>query len=181
MKFKVFASCFLLFLSVLVAKGQHSNIVIGPEIDLPTGNSVNVSSLGLGGYFKGEVGLSRIFSLTGTAGVVSFLGKKIIGPRTETLSYLPVKAGLKYYTSDQNFYIEGQLGARFQPSGSAKAAFVWSPGIGSFIKSKKNSNQLDIGLRYEGWRGSSLIIPQGTTYTTFAFFSLRAGYAFNLK
>ena len=157
----------LLFV-VLVANAQRSNIIIGPEINLPSGNSTNQSPIGYGGYLKVEVGLSQKFSITANGAVVSFLGKKFIGPRQPTISYAPVKVGLKYYT-ESNFYFEGQLGVSFPFNENSKARFAWSPGAGTFIKSK-NNNQLDIGLRYEGW----------TDKTTFGFFSLRAGYAFNL-
>ena len=169
----------LLLFVVLVASAQHSNIIIGPEINLPSGNSTNQSPIGYGGYFKGEVGLSQKFSITASAGIASFLGKKFLNNRAETLSYLPLKVGLKYYT-DEDFYFEGQSGASFQMNSNPKTAFAGSLGVGTFIKNRKNSNQLDIGLRYEGWRSSRLIIPNGTINTTFSFFSLRAGYAFNL-
>ncbi len=161
----------LLLLVVISAKAQRYNIVIGPELSLPTGNSTNQSPLGFGGYLKGEVGLSPKFSITGSGGVVSFLGKKFVGPRAETLSYIPVKAGFKYYT-EKNFYFEGQVGASLAMDGNTKNRFAWSPGAGTFIRSGRSNNQLDVGFRYEGWSRS------GTT--TFSFFSLRAGYAFNL-
>ena len=168
---KIFA---LLLLVVLSAKAQHYNIVIGPELSLPTGNSTNQSPIGFGGYIKAEVGLSQKFSITGNGGVVSFLGKKFYGPRAETLSYLPIKAGLKFYT-DKNFYFEGQLGASIPLNGTGPTRFAWSPGAGTFIRSRNSNNQFDFGLRYEGWNGKSVI-----NSTTFGFFTLRAGYTFNL-
>lgn len=161
----------LLLLVVLSAKAQRNNIIIGPELNLPSGNSTNQSPLGYGGYLKAEVGLTQKFSITGSGAVVSFLGKKFIGPRTASVSTLPVKAGFKYYT-EKNFYFEGQLGAAFPLEGNGTARFAWSPGAGTFIKSRNSNNQLDVGFRYEGW--------SRTGTTTFAFFSLRAGYAFNL-
>lgn len=157
---------------VLSASAQRSNIVIGPELNVPSGNSSNRSAIGVGGYLKAEVGLSEKFSITGSGGLASFLGKKFGRERAATLSYFPVKAGLKYYT-ESNFYFEGQLGAAFPNSSNEKRAFAWSPGAGTFIKSRNSNNQLDIGLRYEGWSGAN-------SNTTFSFFSLRAGYAFNL-
>ncbi|MES2650092.1 MAG: hypothetical protein V4663_00055 [Bacteroidota bacterium] len=162
----------LLLLAVLSVNAQRSNIVIGPEINLPSGNSTNRSAIGFGGYLKGEVGLSEKFSITGSGGLASFLGKKFMGQRAATLSFLPVKAGLKFYT-ESSFYFEGQLGASLPLNGTAKTAFAWSPGAGTFIKSRNSNNQLDIGFRYEGWTTSD-------SNTSFGFFSLRAGYAFNL-
>lgn len=164
----------LLVLMVFSVKAQRSNIVIGPEINLPTGNATNQSPIGYGGYLKAEIGLSQKFSITANGGLSSFVGKKIIGPRQPTLSYAPAKVGLKYYT-EANFYFEGQIGASFPVNGNAKTRFAWSPGAGTFIKSKNSNNQLDFGFRYEGWTGVSNI-----STTTFSFFSLRAGYAFNL-
>lgn len=164
----------LVLLVVLSAKAQRSNIVIGPELNLPSGNSTNASPIGFGGYIKGEIGLTEKFSITGTGAVSSFLGKKFYGSRAQTLSFVPVKAGLKFYT-DKDFYFEGQVGAAFPINGGGRTRFAWSPGAGTFIKNKKNNNQLDIGLRYEGWTGKTNI-----STTTFSFFSLRAGYAFNL-
>lgn len=161
----------LLLLIVLGANAQRYHIVIGPDLSLPTGNSTNQSPIGFGGYLKGEVGLNQKFSITGSGGVVSFLGKKFIGPRTASSSSIPVKVGFKYYT-ERSFYFEGQLGAVFPLNGIAENRFAWSPGAGTFIRSRKSKNELDIGFRYEGWTRT------GTT--TFTFFSLRAGYAFNL-
>lgn len=154
------------------AHAQRYNIVIGPEISLPSGNSVNKSAIGFGGYLKGEVGLSEKFSITASGGVVNFLGKRFFDQRQPSLSYFPVKAGLKYYT-ESSFYFEGQLGASMPINGNAKTAFAWSPGAGTFIRSRNSANQLDIGFRYEGWTSTN-------SNTTFGFFSLRAGYAFNL-
>ncbi|MEJ5996137.1 hypothetical protein WG904_17040 [Pedobacter sp. Du54] len=165
-----------LLLVVLGAKAQHYNLVIGPELSLPTGNSTTQSPIGYGGYVKGEIGLSPKFSITGSGGVVSFLGKKFLGPRAETLSYLPVKAGLKYYT-DKNFYFEGQLGASIPVNETGATRFAWSPGAGTFIRSRNSNNQFDFGLRYEGWTGKSTFTSKTTT---FGFFTFRAGYAFNL-
>ena len=159
----------LLLLFVFTAKAQRYNMVIGPEISIPSGNSSNRSAIGYGGYLKGEIGLNEKFSLTGSGAVVSFLGKRFFGQRQPTLSYAPVKAGLKYYT-ESNFYFEGQVGASFPLNAGRKATFAWSPGAGTFIKSRNTGNQLDFGLRYEGWTHDS----------TFSFFSLRVGYSFNL-
>jgi hypothetical protein len=173
---KIFSVLILLVSSV---KAQRSNIVIGPELNLPTGNATNQSPIGYGGYLKGEVGLSEKFSLTASGGITSFMGKKILGPRQPTMSYVPLKAGLKYYT-EGNFYFEGQLGASFMVNGNTSRAFVWSPGVGSFIRSRNSNNQFDIGFRYEGWTSSRTLNTAEKNYTTFSFFSLRAGYAFNL-
>lgn len=169
----------LLLLVEFHVNAQQPSIGLGAEINFPSGNSSNVSAIGFGGYVKAELGLSNKFALTANGGLSSFLGRNLFGAKTPTLSYLPVKAGFKYYSSE-NFYVEGQLGAAIGLSNNTKTAFAWSPGIGTYIKTRGTANKIDIGLRYEGWVSSTLIIPTGTKYTTFDFIGLRVGYAFGL-
>lgn len=179
MKFKVLMTCGLLFLSFFFAKAQYSNLVIGPELNFPAGNSSNISGVGAGAYLKAELAVASRFAITANGSMLGFIGKKHFGPRTSNLYYLPVKAGLKYYTSE-DFYIEGQLGASFPMNGLTKTTFIWSPGIGALIKRRDSKNLLDFGLRYEGWINSNLFAKTVPQNTTFSFFSLRAGYAFSL-
>lgn len=178
MKYRMVVVCSLLLCTAFFAKAQRHNLVIGPELNFPAGNSSNVSGFGAGAYLKGEIGLSPQFSITATGSALGFLGKKYFGPRTPTLYYLPLKAGLKYYTSE-DFYLEGQLGASFPLNGLTKTTFIWSPGIGALVKRRNSQNSLDFGLRYEGWVNTNLFVKGGKQNTTFGFFSLRAGYAFN--
>jgi len=175
-KISFLIACFLLV--SLGARAQHYRIGLGAELDFPSGNSVNMSSFGFGTGLKGEVGLSDKLSLTANAGFLHFLGKKFYGPRMQGTNNVPVKLGLMYY-ADDNFYAEAQAGTHFSSQSNAKNGFAWSLGIGSFLKSSQR-NKIDIGLRYEEWRSSALLIPQGTTWSSFNFFSLRAAYAFTL-
>ncbi|RZK43016.1 MAG: hypothetical protein EOO90_05005 [Pedobacter sp.] len=170
---------FVSLVSIFSVKAQRYNLVLGPEVAFPAGQSANQSPIGFGASLKAEVGISEKFSFTGSGAVMSFLGKRFFRQRQPTNSYVPIKAGLKYYT-DENFYIEGQIGASLPMNHSGRTAFAWSPGIGSFVKNKRNSSQLDVGLRYEGWVSSSLLTTTGRRYANFGFFSLRAAYAFNL-
>lgn len=176
MRFLIVALFSLFFFS---AKAQQSSISIGTEFNFPSGSSSNVSAIGFGGYLKGELGVSQKFALTANVTGVSFLGRELFGSKTPTLSYFPVKAGVKYYSSE-NFYLEGQVGVALPVDNYSKRAFAWSPGIGTYIKTRGTANKFDIGLRYEGWTSSRIMIPSGTQYTTFSFISARVGYAFGL-
>lgn len=169
---KLFILLFLL--GVCTAKAQRYQLVFGPELNIPSGNSTNVSPIGYGGSLKAEIGLTDKYSITASAAAISFLGKKIFGPRQASLNYLPLKLGLKYYT-ESSFYLEGQLGAALPLSGSKGTRFVWSPGAGTVIKNKNGLSKFDLGLRYEGWNDFNT-----SNSATFAFFSLRAGYIINL-
>lgn len=165
-----------LFLSgIFFVRAQHHQIVVGPELNFPSGNASNISGVGAGVSLRGELGLSSQFSLSASGSVLGFLGKRYLGPRTPTLYYVPIKAGLKYYTSN-DFYLEGQLGASFPLNGNTKPVFIWSPGVGTTFKIRNHRNLIDIGLRYEGWLNVNLLTKNITKSTTFGFFGLRAGY-----
>jgi hypothetical protein len=87
-------------------------------------------------------------------------------------TYVPLKAGLKYYTSS-NFYLEGEAGASINTNSNysgSKTAFLYAPGIGVSLPTS-GSSAFDIGLRYESRLESGGSINQ---------FALRLAYKFNL-
>ncbi len=160
----------LLFISLITIKlnAQQISIGFGPEVSLPSGNSSNVSALGLGGFIKAEVGISEKFALTAQGSLTSFLGRRIFGSKSPTITYIPVKGGFKYYTSPE-FYFEGQMGVVTPINGKTGTSFTWSPGLGTFINKRGSDHKLDLGLRYESWTSSK-----------FNFISVRVGYLFGL-
>ena len=163
----------------LTTKAQHYNIAVGPEFNIPSGNSSNVSTIGLAAAVKAEIGLSPMFGLTVNASYANFFGQEYFGIRTPRETSVPLKAGFKYYTST-NFYVEGQIGTNVPLSGNADLGFVWSPGIGSYINLRNTDNKLDVGLRYEGWSNSRNITSTSTKFSTFAFIGLRVAYVFSV-
>ncbi|RZJ70963.1 MAG: hypothetical protein EOO47_23210, partial [Flavobacterium sp.] len=162
---------FLLFISLSV-KAQRNSIGVGPSIHLPSGSSSNISGIGFGGFVKAEIGLSPKFSLTVQGDLAHFVGKRVrvIGTSIQSITSVPVKAGLKYYTGE-DFYLEGQLGAAFPIEGTKKTAFAWSPGIGTFVRNKNNSNYLDFGIRYEAWTSASVSATSGRSLSSFNYFA----------
>ena len=160
------------------AKAQFYTIGIGPEVNFPSGNSSNISGIGGGAAIKAEVGLSQKFGVTINGGVSQFVGKRYFNIRIPSETSVPLKGGFKYYGSE-NFYVEGQLGANIPISGNASKGFVWSPGVGTYLKMRNSDNLLDIGLRYEGW-SSRRTIANNATFSTFNFVGLRMAYVFNL-
>lgn len=160
----------LVFLFTVVTLGVKAQTMLGfgPEVSLPSGNSSNVSAIGLGGFVKAELGVSEKIALTAQGSLTSFLGKRFFGAKTPTITYVPVKAGLKYYTSPE-FYFEGQIGAAMPINGKTGTSFVLSPGLGAFINKKGADHKIDLGLRYESWTASK-----------FNFITVRVGYFFGL-
>lgn len=177
MKNKILLAFVLVFFTYQ-AFAQQSIISLGPEINIPSGNSSNISSIGLGGFVKAEIGLSQKFGLTATGSLASFFGKKFLGVRSQTLTYLPVRVGLKYYRSE-NFYFEGMAGLAFPIGGSSKTAFTWSPGLGTLIKTG-GSGKFDIGLRFEAQTSTVQYIQTSTKYSSYSYIGLRFGYVFGL-
>ena len=168
MKIKFLMLTFFICSFFIKVSAQQATIGFGPEVNLPSGNSSNVSAVGLGAFIKAEIEITDKFALTAQGSLVSFLGKKFFGAKTPTITYIPLKAGLKYYTSS-DFYFEGQLGTAMPINGKTGASFAWSPGLGTYINKKGANHKLDLGLRYESW-----------TKTEFNFISLRVGYLFGL-
>ncbi len=168
MKLKFLILTFIIFTLLIKVKAQQATIGIGPEVSLPSGNSSNLSSVGFGGFLKGEIYISEKFAFTAQGSLVSFLGKKFFGTKTPTISYVPVKVGLKYYTSI-DFYFEGQAGASLPINGKTSTSFAWSPGLGTYIHKRGGNDKFDVGLRYESW-----------TRSKFNFITFRVGYLFGL-
>lgn len=172
----------LLLVTVLVlafysSKAQKSSFSMGPEINIPSGNSSNISTIGVGVYMKGEFPVAEKFSFTATASLNTFYGKKVLQYTAPNLSYLPLRGGLKYYPSE-NFYVEGQAGVSFSIKNDSKTTFIWAPGIGTFLN-MGNSHKLDIGLRYESQKNSvQYTMLDGSTTANFGYIGLRVGYVF---
>jgi hypothetical protein len=168
MKIKFLILTFFISTLLIKVNAQQATIGFGPEVSLPSGNSSNISAVGLGGFVKAEIDISAKLALTAQGSLTSFLGKKFFGVKTSTITYVPVKAGLKYYTSP-DFYFEGQLGASMPINAKTTTSFAWSPGLGAYINKRDATHKLDLGLRYESWTSSK-----------FNFITLRVGYLFGL-
>jgi hypothetical protein len=177
---KKFSLIFVLFLIIFILKAnaQSSNVGIGPELNIPSGNASNITSIGYGGGVKLEIGLSSKFALTFNGSYINFAGNGNSGLKGSVITAVPLKAGFKHYTS-KSFYVEGQVGSNVLIKGSGHSGLAWSPGIGALIKTKNSEDSFDVGLRYESWTGKNDSIL-GSSTSTFAFIGLRVAYAFNL-
>jgi hypothetical protein len=168
-----------LFSTINSLNAQIVNLSLGSELNFPSGNSSNISAFGLGGFLKAEVGITEKYAITAIGGLTNFFGRRVFGATSSNLTHVPLKMGFKYY-SDESFYFEGQIGVSTQLNGNRQTAIAWSPGIGTYIKSKKTQSKLDIGLRYEGWTSNQRFLASGSKLSTFGFVGLRLGYLFQL-
>ncbi|WP_421944434.1 hypothetical protein [Pedobacter sp.] len=169
----------LLFFSGVTLKAQNTtNLSVGAEIGLPSGNFSGISAIGTGASIKLDLPVSNQFALSLNAGFMNFFGRRNQVLIVKDLTYIPLKAGLKYYLSE-GFYAEAQLGAGLPVNQGQKTLFVWSPGVGNIFK-LRGKGLLDVGLRYEGWTGRNDELQFLNRSNSKGFAGLRVAYAFEL-
>ena len=137
------------------SKGK-TRFSVGLEAGIPTGDAGDVFSLAIGGSAKVEVPVAASLFATGSAGYTSLSPKKEFKDfGAESMGFIPVKAGAKYFFTE-NIYGAGELGAVFGTEKGSETAFVWTPGVGiSFPVSDKNA--VDFDVRYESWSNNGSI------------------------
>lgn len=123
---------------------------VGAELSFPSGIGFGERfSTGFGGSGKFEVPFTDDLYGTVTAGFMEFFLKEKYKDLTFNKTYVPLKAGAKYYVRHL-FFAEAELGASVGTNKGAGTAFVWSGGGGVSLRVAKDS-YLDSGLRYEKW------------------------------
>ena len=115
--------------------------------------------VGFGGSGKFEIPITSSFYGTATAGFISFYTKNRDAGgniNNSNKSYIPVKAGGKYYLSPL-LYTEVELGVSFGIQEDSGNSFAWAPGFGIAYPITRKS-AIDAGIRYEKWsrNGSNL-------------------------
>lgn len=178
-KIRFFLLLPIFFTAINLKAQNHPTLAVGTEFGLPSGNFVSLSGIGLGASIKVDFQVSNEFAITINGGIMNFFGKRNPLINVRDLTYIPVKAGLKYQLGE-HFYAEGQLGAGFPTNSGQKTVFVWSPGIGNQFN-LSGKNKLDLGIRYEAWAGKNetRIIGINSTNTK-GFVGIRFAYVFGL-
>lgn len=126
---------------------QSGKFSVGFEGGLPIGNASDAFNAVIGGSIKYEFNTFTNTYLTISAGYNAFFTKSFLrdlGVKSST-GFIPVKAGIKYYSSD-GFFVEGESGIVFSTESGGGHAFVYSPGIGYAF-----NGGFEAGIRYEGW------------------------------
>lgn len=163
----------------LNTRAQNStNIGIGAEIGLPSGNFTSLTGIGLGASLKFDIPVSPNLAVTLNGGYMNFFGKHNQLLSIKDLTYAPLKAGLKYQLSE-TFYAEGQIGAALALNNGQKTLFVWSPGVGNLFR-LSGKNKLDLGIRYEAWTGKNDNFIVLNTSNSKGFVGIRFAYVFGL-
>ncbi|WP_231490065.1 hypothetical protein [Pedobacter sp. Leaf170] len=177
-KFRLLLFAILSFYATILKAQNTTNLSIGAEIGLPSGNFSGISAIGTGGSIKFDLPISNQLAISLNGGFMNFFGRRNQVLMVKDLTYIPLKAGLKYYLSE-GFYAEAQLGAGIPINETQKTLAIWSPGIGNIFK-LRNKGLLDVGLRYEGWTGKNDNIQLLNSSNTKGFAGLRIAYALEL-
>jgi hypothetical protein len=124
-------------------------ISTGFELAIP---SNGVYSVGVGASAKAELPIAAPLSLTLTGGLTTmfYKGNLFNSSRTPGAAvFVPLKAGLKYYFSNE-VYAEGEAGTAIETNYGKQSSFAFSIGPG-FVVPAGDKNGVDISFRYENW------------------------------
>jgi hypothetical protein len=123
------------------------NFNVGAYGALPLSNMRQIFHVGFGGSLNYEYHYRNDLFFTLGAGYEAFDVKTELQNAyvPSTYSYIPVKAGVKYYFI-KGFYGEFQLGTSIYAQHGGGSAFDYAPGIGYSFKSG-----FEVGLHYEEW------------------------------
>jgi hypothetical protein len=163
---------FFLMLSAACARaqaGKSISLAIDANFNIPFntglhyyGESRDYYQDGIGGALKIEVPIIPELHFTGSAGFLYYKSYEHFYldmtanypgytpptyPKPVPYTFVPVKAGLRYYYV-KYAYIDADAGEAFKANSVSSNAFIYSGGLG-FIIPFKHRNGLDIGVRYE--------------------------------
>lgn len=151
---KLILSLFILF-SLTTAKAQYRDQLFDKRFFLSVGGQVGAPSstpfnLTYGGAVQAEVKPINRLGVTLAAEYIAYKYKgAIYGTGDQHPSFIPLKAGIKYYSSP-NFYFAGEIGSTVQSSIGMDNMLVYSLGFGFAIPLDKH-NDIDIGFSYQNY------------------------------
>lgn len=124
-------------------------ISVGGELGAPSTTPFNIT---YGTSATVEIKVIERLGLTFTGEYVAYHykgGGLYNSPTTQHPSLLPLKGGVKYYTSP-GFYIQGELGSSLRSNNGEGNMLVYTLGFGFEIPVNKISN-VDLSFRYENY------------------------------
>ncbi len=161
------AAAVALFISTNVNAQSSPKFGIGLNVGVPTSNA---HTFAIGGDLRYQFDIDKQLSIPLTAGYTRFFGAEIGDTNVNgpDRSYVPLKAGLKYFFNDSGSGVYGlaEVGAAFMQGSESGTEFIYSPALGYAW-----SNGVDLAAKYEGFN-----IGNRTT----GYFGLRLAYGFKL-
>ena len=163
----------LLFYASSSAQKGNTQIGVGTDFAIPTGDFGSIFKPGMGFYVKGLLGVGQAGQVTFTSGYSSF----------KAVQDFPLKSGiapllLGYRANFNGFFVEPQFGFSINnatsegldgeaPMKEQGGSVMWAAGVGYVF-----NNKLEVGARYESASNKG---------TTIGLFGLRLGYNFSLN
>jgi hypothetical protein len=130
---KVMSLISIVVLSCSVALSQGAISAGGEIASSLYGTFSEKYGIGYGATGRYEVPFKDKLSIIGTAGFMLFTGKTIESAKYETITLIPIQAGIKYYFKESNKGIYGSAEAGLfvaTGGGSSGADGGFSPGVG---------------------------------------------------
>ena len=152
---KILINLAIFFNIVFIGNGIAQTQIQKPGITLggyliyagPKGDFKKAYNFGAGGEVFGGIGLGKTF-IIGTAGFSAF--KTQSGIRSGTLTYIPLKIGLKHFIFRKLLFINADLGkAIVKNNNFNERRFTRGIGFGAKLLG------LEAGLYYDGWKNKN--------------------------
>ena len=157
----------LLLFAKADAQIREAKLGIGADFGFPMTGFTEDAEYGVGGSLFYQQPAATNLNITVNVGYLRFNGKQTIGTLRYRQSFIPVKAGARYFLGDY-LYGGAEIGAILPATSGQNTAFAYGPNLGAeFPVSDKGS--IDIGLRYESWLRNNGNV---------SFLGLRAGFNF---
>ena len=134
-------------LSVHAQKTYGVKISLGAELGAVTGDISDLYSFAAGATGQLDFSVDNSLTITGNAGLIQLIGKKINSSvKNTSLTLVPLLGGIKYYFT-KNIYGSGQLGSSVRLRKDGGSIFTYIPGIGI-----KFDNRVDALIKYTGYK-----------------------------
>jgi len=146
----IFSCCLIFFVtSIANAQIQRPGITLGGNIIYakPKGDFNEMYNFGGGGEVFGGVGLGKTFIIA-TGGYSAFKAKS--GTHSGTLTYTPVKIGLKQFILGKTLFVNADIGkATVKYKDFNESRFTRGIGFGAKLIG------LEAALYYDGWKNKN--------------------------
>ncbi len=162
----------LLFYASSSAQKGDTQIGVGADLAIPTGEFATYFKTGFGGYVKALLGVGKSGQVSFTTGYSTF---KAVGDFPLKTGIAPLLLG--YRANFNGFFVEPQLGYSLNNAKlnggdegvmtSQGGSVMWAAGIGYVF-----NNKVEVGARYESASSKG---------STLGLFGLRLGYNFSLN
>lgn len=143
---KVICLTLVFFISAAEAQITKPGITFGGHVmySNPKGSFADAYKYGIGSEIFGGIGLAKTF-IVATVGLSKF--HPVSGTQQGTLTYTPVKIGVKHFIFRKMLFLNADIGKAIVKNKSFnESQFTRGVGVGAKLLG------LEVGLYYDGWK-----------------------------